>query len=889
MLSIKGKGYSKIYSENPFHEDPQPKAFYYPTQEKALSKEEKQLALSPKRAGSRKQLDTEDQTVEKKFLSGSHAIKPLTSVQTHLPQSPNSSNFDESWPDSERPSSPSVAGEDRGSQQSLPYASVRKHVQPTFTSRPISQGQPLFHTGEGHFSNVHSAARPHTGITDSSGERLSEMERQLFGSERGDRGKGKMVESGVKESSAAKGSVLQRYVERFRHGTPMSREERLKIEGSKKDEFWWLDSGLSTPNSTSTPKEEQGRSLPFTCQGQGTLTVENVKKRDDLDLATAQLQEKTDRILHSAGSVTSSGPVVSTEGLGSTGSDITGSSFSETAVRPTFLPREVGPSYSRRDRQVGRGGGGGGNQQGDILYKWRLQRKLETARQSPYIPSDGAADRPLKTSAERDIERRLMEFRENLLGRGSVVKTQLMQARVEKDMKQVQTMMDSAVQTSPARSPASSSVFSQPPANTPSSFTVHHKTSAPSQVGNGTSSAPPPRHHVPTKSPDERPPCDRDRIPVSTTDTDTSASSAKATPAQGQQETLPPQNMQYQQETLPPQNTQYRQFLEAERPHDSGGDSETTSSSPRQDSTVNRRTTEPQGGEASSPASSRSTDSTGHVSTALKEPAEIDHPHGDGPCTEAKPTGWAVTPGSERRKVSDGGDMSQPSEGDADSDSGSLQSGSQRDGRGRRRKGGEWGNDGGEQTTKQQQHKSKTRAAGLPSSPPTGDSNQNNNNNNNSSSRAGQADSSSSDRRLREDPGDGWGKPSHRRPPAVDAGAQMRSGGERSQRSGVMPPPQSSSSPARTPLSSAIGQVVQDRLFDMSVSVLSSVDSVSSLQPGVVSPSPGPRHTLAAAEPACDSDGEFESDPLLVVLRQQRQSHEAQLRCLDSILAERNT
>ena len=70
-----------------------------------------QIALSPKRPDGKKQQQqseqqSEQQSAEKKFLAGSHAIKPLASVQKYTPKSPSSSNFDESWPDSERPSSP---------------------------------------------------------------------------------------------------------------------------------------------------------------------------------------------------------------------------------------------------------------------------------------------------------------------------------------------------------------------------------------------------------------------------------------------------------------------------------------------------------------------------------------------------------------------------------------------------------------------------------------------------------------------------------------------------------------------------------------------------------------------------------------------------------------
>ena len=82
-------------------------------------------------------------------------------------------------------------------------------------------------------------------------------------------------------------------------------------------------------------------------------------------------------------------------------------------------------------------------------------------------------------------------------------------------------------------------------------------------------------------------------------------------------------------------------------------------------------------------------------------------------------------------------------------------------------------------------------------------------------SRAAEAESSVSrhaDRFTGEKP-KGSGEKFHPRRPEADSGGraptpvQQRSGVERSQRSGVMPPPQYSSSPARTSLSSAIGQV----------------------------------------------------------------------------------
>ena len=52
-----------------------------------------------------------------------------------------------------------------------------------------------------------------------------------------------------------------RYIDRFRHGPPLSREEREK-EMAKQPDFWWISqtsttigSRISEPSDTSTPKD----------------------------------------------------------------------------------------------------------------------------------------------------------------------------------------------------------------------------------------------------------------------------------------------------------------------------------------------------------------------------------------------------------------------------------------------------------------------------------------------------------------------------------------------------------------------------------------------------------------------------------------------------------
>ena len=49
-----------------------------------------------------------------------------------------------------------------------------------------------------------------------------------------------------------------RYIERFRHGAPMSKAERLRNQATNPGDFWWLSSSTPpTPTSSSTPRDEQ--------------------------------------------------------------------------------------------------------------------------------------------------------------------------------------------------------------------------------------------------------------------------------------------------------------------------------------------------------------------------------------------------------------------------------------------------------------------------------------------------------------------------------------------------------------------------------------------------------------------------------------------------------
>ncbi|XP_046340892.2 uncharacterized protein LOC124121862 isoform X1 [Haliotis rufescens] len=352
---------------DPFGRDPPPKAFYHPSKQKKLGKKQKEITLSPARDGSkaRRVSPTEDM-----FLKGTN----IFSVKTPAERSDHSSQFDESWPSSDRPSS----------------------------SSPESGG--------------------HRTMLDS----LSQLKSAL---DRTDRQSVKSTDTRTqtRETTAEKGYVLQSYIDRFRYGVPMSRAERSQKEDSNRPDFWWLAHSPPTPSDTSTPKDDlHPRSRQFTDQGEkgGVSSVRTHPTRRDhtgsvmtlqglsepaLDDVTRRLQERAARLLEESGSsLHSSEPAVSTDGLGTT-SGTMGSSFEEMPYRPMFtrLHDPIGrPDVRSAPIKLQRPS----RPEEDILYQWRLRRKMETAQQGH--PGLGVK----VTGSNKDIDSKLDAFRRRLTG-----------------------------------------------------------------------------------------------------------------------------------------------------------------------------------------------------------------------------------------------------------------------------------------------------------------------------------------------------------------------------------------------------------------------------------------------------------------------------------------
>ncbi|XP_078393593.1 proline and serine-rich protein 3, partial [Cetorhinus maximus] len=225
-------------------------------------------------------------------------------------------------------------------------------------------------------------------------------------------------------------SIIAKYIQRFRHGSPLSREDRERAaseHGTESTEFWWL---MNSPPSSSTPTHDtnQFSQGSFGTEGGvfGNLSTSrltqigslsgkmslpglphpsvallksglssggepsDVSQLEPFDQETVHLQEKANRLLERSESSSSGRVPVSSEGVGSLSISDT---IEEVSRRPTCIPlckpaagdvtmKQVptvpDPLYSVRVPPFSALPGD------DILYQWRLQRKMEAARERPW-------------------------------------------------------------------------------------------------------------------------------------------------------------------------------------------------------------------------------------------------------------------------------------------------------------------------------------------------------------------------------------------------------------------------------------------------------------------------------------------------------------------------
>uniref|UniRef100_A0A3P8T8G3 Proline and serine rich 3 n=1 Tax=Amphiprion percula TaxID=161767 RepID=A0A3P8T8G3_AMPPE len=204
-------------------------------------------------------------------------------------------------------------------------------------------------------------------------------------------------------------SVLAKYIERFRHGQPRSREDRQQMASGIGEEpvpFWWMSHSSSPPSSTpikTTDKDDHDPAI-FSPAGQrqrdrslspcrGSLSILSDTFQSDFDdTEILHLQEKASRLLLRGECPLSDGSVpVSSEGLGC--SDFSSPISIDEPVRQPLIPSLISSttvkassdpvhavssqkSFIPPSRPPTR-------PEDDILFQWRLRRKMEQARERP--------------------------------------------------------------------------------------------------------------------------------------------------------------------------------------------------------------------------------------------------------------------------------------------------------------------------------------------------------------------------------------------------------------------------------------------------------------------------------------------------------------------------
>ncbi|XP_028985701.1 proline and serine-rich protein 3 isoform X2 [Betta splendens] len=196
-------------------------------------------------------------------------------------------------------------------------------------------------------------------------------------------------------------SVLAKYIERFRTGRPQGRDERQVMtltDGEEELPFWWMSPSSLPPSSTPTKAtdEDDHGSATFSPAVQrqplspcrGSLNMSAFGEFDDTDIL--HLQERASKLLLRGESTLSDGSApVSSDGLGC--SDFSSPVTVDEPVKSTVIPSIIQSFTVRTDSDplrattttkfdssslVTRTRPGE-----DILFQWRLRRKMEQARE----------------------------------------------------------------------------------------------------------------------------------------------------------------------------------------------------------------------------------------------------------------------------------------------------------------------------------------------------------------------------------------------------------------------------------------------------------------------------------------------------------------------------
>ncbi|KAM9852304.1 proline and serine-rich protein 3 [Aulostomus maculatus] len=207
------------------------------------------------------------------------------------------------------------------------------------------------------------------------------------------------------EQGTQQDSVLAKYVDRFRHGQPLSREEREQMAstvGKEKLPFWWTSSVPASSTPTKATCKDDHRRPTFNSAEQldgttspcgGPHSIWSDTSHSDLDdTEILQLQERAERLLQRGDCTGSDRSLpVSSEGLRC--SDFSSPVSVDEPVRKPLIPGLINSTavkvrsdlvqlLSSQKLAAIPSMVPPARPEEDILFQWRLRRKMEQASES---------------------------------------------------------------------------------------------------------------------------------------------------------------------------------------------------------------------------------------------------------------------------------------------------------------------------------------------------------------------------------------------------------------------------------------------------------------------------------------------------------------------------